>query len=349
MTLKIIVRRLLLLSALLVLGFTASSAVEEVDEDFEGSLSYAWYTTEHAPWAITSERAHSPTHSAVSAADAGSAIWVERFVPEGTLSFHYYKESGERLEFCHGYEEGGITHAHCWYFYASDDWRHVTLEMDPAHANRQGFFRWRVDHARTRVFIDDVSFPGSPGDAVYLPLVLSRPQPEDEPTPPPEDRDLNDISCHLYFWWRPTDLIGEYRQTFLCAPPHDTEYAQVRDINYNTKGLIESFRKAITLGDTGETYTVDLSGGQYDEVGRTTTYDAGVSGSYFDRFDQEVSYEYASEDRWDEAAVKKAYGAGETYTVEVAPCWDWVWLTGYTTEVYGGPYDGEGVTVGECP
>ena len=339
----------MLLGVLLALAFAGSSVAADVDEDFEYPLSYTWHTLGDAPWVITSERAHSPTHSAVSSTDAGSAMWVEMVVREGTLSFHYYKESGERLEVCYGYEEGGIEHAQCHYVYTSDTWRQVSLEIDPAYADREGFFRWRVDHHGTRVFIDDVTFPGDPGGTVYLPLALNCPEPADEPTPPPGDRDLREISCHLFFWWRPTDLIGEYRETFLCDPDHDTEFAEIRDITYNGVGLITGFREAITLGDTGATYTVDLSGGQYNGLGQTTTYDAAVSGSYFDGFDEEVTYAYTERDRWDEATVTKAYGGGETYTVEVTPCWDWVWLAGYTTRVYGGPYDGEGVTVGDCP
>jgi hypothetical protein len=349
MTLGRIGRWSLLLGALLASTFAGSSAVTDVDEDFEGPLSYTWYTTEQAPWMLTGERAHSPTHSVVSATDAGSAMWVEMVVREGTLSFHYYKDSGERLEVCYGYEEGGMEHAHCHYVYASNAWHQVNLEIKPAYADREGFFRWRVDQDGTRIFIDDVTFPGDPGGTVYLPLALNRPKPEDEPTPPPQDRGLRAISCHLFFWWRPTDLIGEYRETFLCAPKHDTKSAQIRGITYNGVGLITGFHEAITLGDTGATYTVDLSGGRYNRLGQTTTYDAAVSGSYFDGFDQEVTYAYTENDRWDEATVTKAYEGGETYTVEVTPCWDWVWLAGYTTQVYGGPYDGQGVTVGDCP
>lgn len=72
-------------------------------------------------------------------------------------------------------------------------------------------------------------------------------------------------------------------------------------------------------------------------------------GSYFDAFHQDVRYSYTGEYRWSHATIIKVYSDTESYRVEITPCWDGSFLFGYRTAVYGGTYNGEGMTIGECP
>jgi len=336
------VTALVVLGCLVATGTPSSAVFGDVDEDFEPPLSYEWQTGDETPWEITAARAHSGTHSAMSNIEGSSRMWVDTEVEEGILSFYYYIESPTHyLEVCYGYEEGGTTYEDCEPFFTVGAWTRATVHIGSAYADEDGFIQWENGFGGGRIFIDDVTFPMAAASTAYLPAMLRR------SGAGAEEHDLWEISYHLVLWWH---SASGYSMIFIPTPPHDWSYS-VTHWAYDSRGLQSDRRKEVWLvGQEGlvATYTTDVSEAEYDVSKRTTGYRATAFGSFFDGFEQELAYSVGGPHGWTDATVIKSYGYGEQYTITVTPCWD-NGLAGYTTEVYGGPYSGEGVTIGACP
>jgi Tol biopolymer transport system component len=211
------------------------------------------------------------------------------------------------------------------------------------------------------VFVRDRMGGGT--STVYLPVVLRQPTATPTPTPTaapsptptrtptPGEHDLWDISCHIFFWWHRASYgaIPEYNDRVFCDPA-ERDHSEYRNIMYDQHGRRSGFDLTIFF-ETSDTYAVHVRNTQYDGLGRTSEYNAQVGGSYFDAFDQTLSYSPEDLNSWSKATVVKAYSDTEYYEVHVTPCWvyEGLILDGYRTEVYGGSYNGEGVTIGECP
>ena len=98
-------------------------------------------------------------------------------------------------------------------------------------------------------------------------------------------------------------------------------------------------------------YIAEVRDIEYDEQTHVTDYEADVGGSYLDdAFHQTLNdYVWNTVGQWTEVKVEKVYGGTKSYDMDITACWSEGSLTGYRAAVYGGPYDGDEVPVGECP
>ena len=151
-----------------LIGFLAccGSTALGVDEDFEPPLNYTWYTTSTHPWVLTTDQAHSGSYSARSDYYDDSTIWVNMYIQEGTLSFWAYTEGYTGIAVAYGYYIGSTKYSKVRIFYsAGGEWIYCSVDIDPAYANRNGFFEWHPYDPSgygfgPRIYIDDVTFPG---------------------------------------------------------------------------------------------------------------------------------------------------------------------------------------------
>ena len=159
------------------------------------------------------------------------------------------------------------------------------------------------------------------------------------------DHALQDIACHLLFWWR-----GSFGDSYYigCADANDYDIS-IANAEYNGLGQMISFDMTATF-DTGDVYIAEVRDIEYDTFGRVTDYEADVSGSYLDdTFHQTLNdYVWNTVGRWTEVTVEKVYGGTESYDIDITACWSEGDLTGYRAAVYGGPYNGDVEIIGEC-
>jgi hypothetical protein len=92
-----------------------------------------------------------------------------------------------------------------------------------------------------------------------------------------------------------------------------------------------------------------------DQYGRVSTYDATISdgdlnGTEFPIFTEHIINEYDPQDgSLDRADVTKVYtNLNDSYTMDFTPCTSGSSWVGYQVNVWGGPYSGDLLTVGNC-
>jgi len=163
--------RLLVLVAVVGAIVFSAFAVLGIDEDFEEwPLNYDWYTTSTDPWVLTTDQAHSGTHSVRSDHWDDSEIWVNMYIHEGVLTFWIYVDGYNAIACKYGFTEGNITVAKARMFYPSGSgWWYCRVEIDPGFANKYGFFKWHTFHNNSSGFgpwfyLDDVTFPNGSSD-----------------------------------------------------------------------------------------------------------------------------------------------------------------------------------------
>ena len=178
-----------------------------------------------------------------------------------------------------------------------------------------------------------------------IPTATETPPPTQ--TPVPEGRELQDIACHLLFWWRESIGTIVFDNFHIgCADDYDISIA---NMEYGGLGQLISFDMTAAF-DTGDVYIAEVRDIEYDTFGRVTDYEADVSGSYLDdTFHQTLNdYVWNTVGRWTDVTVEKVYGGTESYDIDITACWSEGSLTGYRAAVYGGPYNGDVVVIGVC-
>jgi len=168
------------------------------------------------------------------------------------------------------------------------------------------------------------------------------PTPTDTPTPIPTP---TNIPCLLVL----AQKIGSYGGFKILLGCVTGELSCTTTWRYDpTTGAINGFDLACENGQGAIIYqaSIDI---QRDQFGRIRSYGGTVSGPDFPAFTETIVNEYDQFGKVARADVTKVYTAsGDTYTMDLTPCWLGDSWSGYRVKVWGGGYDGEELIVGNC-